>query len=40
VGADQAWLERLINRRVRLGNWAEGIQRRPGDVKTVIDFTL
>jgi threonine dehydrogenase-like Zn-dependent dehydrogenase len=40
VGADQAWLERLISRRVGLGDWAEGLERRPDDVKTVIDFTL
>jgi len=40
VGADQAWLERLISRRVRVGDWAEAMQRRPDDVKTVIDFTL
>jgi len=40
VAADQAWLERLISRRVGLGDWVEGMQRRPDDVKTVIDFTL
>jgi threonine dehydrogenase-like Zn-dependent dehydrogenase len=40
VGADQAWLERLISRRVSLGQWAEAMQRRPDDVKTVIDLTL
>jgi threonine dehydrogenase-like Zn-dependent dehydrogenase len=40
AGADQAWLDRLISRRVGLGEWAEGLQRRPDDVKTVIDFTL
>jgi threonine dehydrogenase-like Zn-dependent dehydrogenase len=40
VGVDQAWLEGLISRRVGLGDWAEGMQRRPDDVKTVIDFTL
>jgi hypothetical protein len=25
---------------VHLGDWDEGLQRRPDDVKTVIDFTL
>jgi threonine dehydrogenase-like Zn-dependent dehydrogenase len=40
VAADQAWLERLVSRRVGLREWAEGMQRRPEDVKTVIDFTL
>jgi threonine dehydrogenase-like Zn-dependent dehydrogenase len=40
VEADQVWLERLISRRVGVEEWAEGIQRRPDDVKTVIDFTL
>jgi hypothetical protein len=29
-----------ISRRVHLGDWDEGLQRRPDDVKTVIDFTL
>jgi threonine dehydrogenase-like Zn-dependent dehydrogenase len=38
--ADQAWLERLVTRRVPVGDWAEAMQRRPDDVKTVIDFTL
>jgi glucose 1-dehydrogenase len=37
--ADQTWLEGLINRRVRLGEWADAMQRRPDDVKTVIDVT-
>jgi threonine dehydrogenase-like Zn-dependent dehydrogenase len=40
VRADQAWLEGVISRRVRLAEWAEGMQRRPDDVKTVIDFAL
>jgi glucose 1-dehydrogenase len=40
VGADQAWLERLVSRRVSLGQWEAGMQRRPDDVKTVIDLTL
>ena len=40
AAADQAWLERLISRRVGLGQWAEAMQRRPDDVKTVIDLTL
>jgi hypothetical protein len=40
AAADQAWLERLISRRVGLGDWTEVMQRRPNDVKTVIDLTL
>ena len=40
AAADQAWLERLISRRVGLAGWAEAMQRRPDDVKTVIDLTL
>jgi glucose 1-dehydrogenase len=40
AAADQAWLERLVTRRVPVGDWAEAMQRRPDDVKTVIDFTL
>jgi len=29
AAADQAWLERLISRRVGLGDWTEVMQRRP-----------
>jgi threonine dehydrogenase-like Zn-dependent dehydrogenase len=38
--ADRAWLGRLITRRVPLHRWAEALEPQPGDVKTVIDFTL
>ena len=38
--ADQAWLARLISRRVPLSNWQEALERRPGDIKVVIDFRL
>jgi threonine dehydrogenase-like Zn-dependent dehydrogenase len=38
--ADAAWLERLISRRVPLSNWQEALERRPGDIKVVIDFRL
>jgi glucose 1-dehydrogenase len=37
--ADQPWLERLITRRVPLDQWPEALQRRPDDVKAVIDLT-
>ena len=37
--AGQAWLERLVSRRSGLEAWAEGLQRRPDDVSSVIDFT-
>jgi glucose 1-dehydrogenase len=36
---DQHWLERLITRRVPLDQWPEALQRRPDDVKAVIDLT-
>jgi hypothetical protein len=35
---DQPWLERLITRRVPLGRWPEALQRRPDDVKVVLDL--
>ncbi|HVJ43991.1 MAG TPA: glucose 1-dehydrogenase [Dongiaceae bacterium] len=35
-----AWLERLITRRVALSRWREAFERRPGDIKTVIDFAV
>jgi glucose 1-dehydrogenase len=37
--ADQPWLERMITRRVPLGEWPDALQRRPDDVKAVIDLT-
>jgi threonine dehydrogenase-like Zn-dependent dehydrogenase len=36
--ADPSWLERLITRRVPLDHWSEALQRRPDDVKAVIDL--
>jgi glucose 1-dehydrogenase len=36
--ADQQWLERLITRRVPLDRWSDALQRRPDDVKVVIDL--
>jgi glucose 1-dehydrogenase len=36
--ADQPWLERLVTRRVPLGRWPDALQRRPDDVKVVIDL--
>jgi len=38
--ADRAWLERLITRRVPLDHWHDALERRPDDVKVVIDFTV
>jgi threonine dehydrogenase-like Zn-dependent dehydrogenase len=38
VRADAGWLDRLITRRVPLAQWADAIERRPQDVKTVIEF--
>jgi glucose 1-dehydrogenase len=38
ANADQQWLERLITRRIPLSHWSEALQRRPDDVKAVIDL--
>ena len=38
--ADQAWLQRLISRRVAIADWASAFRRQPDDIKVVIDFTL
>jgi threonine dehydrogenase-like Zn-dependent dehydrogenase len=38
--ADQGWLGRLITRRTPLADWAEAVERRPGDIKVVVDFSL
>jgi threonine dehydrogenase-like Zn-dependent dehydrogenase len=36
--ADHDWLARLISRRVSLADWQQALQRRPGEVKVVLDF--
>lgn len=36
--ADRNWLDRLITRRVPMDRWTEAVQRRPGDIKVIIDF--
>lgn len=37
--ADPAWLRRLISRRVPLEQYADAFERRPDDVKVVVDLT-
>jgi glucose 1-dehydrogenase len=37
--ADQRWLERLITRRVPLSRWSDALQRRPDDVKAVVELS-
>jgi threonine dehydrogenase-like Zn-dependent dehydrogenase len=37
--ADRDWLRRLITRRVPLSRFAEALERRPDDVKVVLDLT-
>ena len=39
VKADKSWLSRLITRRVPLSRWHEAYEKRPGEIKVVIDFT-
>jgi threonine dehydrogenase-like Zn-dependent dehydrogenase len=39
AAADRDWLRRVITRRVPLALWREAYERRPGDVKTVLEFT-
>jgi threonine dehydrogenase-like Zn-dependent dehydrogenase len=36
--ADPAWLERVVNRRVPLGDWLLALERREDDVKVVINL--
>lgn len=38
AAADPAWLEQLITRRARPEDAAQALQRRPEDIKVVIDF--
>ena len=37
--ADSNWLAALITRRVPLASWADALDRRPDDVKVVVDLT-
>lgn len=39
AAADPAWLAELITRRVPLARWTEALDRRPDDVKVVVDLT-
>lgn len=36
--ADHRWLERLVTRRVPLGQWQDAYTRQPDDVKVVLEF--
>jgi hypothetical protein len=36
--ADKAWLTRLISRRVPLSQWQQALERRPDDIKVIVDF--
>jgi threonine dehydrogenase-like Zn-dependent dehydrogenase len=36
--ADRSWLERVITRRVPLARWRDAYEKRPGDIKTVLEF--
>ena len=38
AAADRFWLSLLVTRKVPLGHWQEAYQRRPGGVKTVLQF--
>jgi threonine dehydrogenase-like Zn-dependent dehydrogenase len=36
---DRSWLSRLITRRESLAGWENALQRKPGDIKVILDFT-
>jgi hypothetical protein len=36
--ADRGWLDRLVTRWVPLAAWVEALERRDGDVKTVVEI--
>lgn len=38
VAGDRAWLGRIITRRVPLGSWTDGLDRRTDDVKVIVDL--
>ncbi len=37
--ADRKWLSRLISRKERSGNWQQALERKPDDIKVVIEFS-
>jgi len=37
--ADKAWLDRLSTRREPLDRWTESLERHPGDIKVIVDFS-
>jgi threonine dehydrogenase-like Zn-dependent dehydrogenase len=37
--ADPRWLADLITRQVPIGQWADAYARKPGDIKTILNFT-
>jgi threonine dehydrogenase-like Zn-dependent dehydrogenase len=37
--AERSWLQGVITRREPLTSWRSAFQRRPGDVKVVLDFS-
>lgn len=37
--ADEAWLSRLITRRVPVEQWTQALEQQPDDIKVVIDFS-
>ena len=37
--ADQAWLDRLITRRMPVGQWSQAPENRADDIKVIVDFT-
>jgi glucose 1-dehydrogenase len=38
AATDHDWLDGLITRRVPLDQWGDALERRPGDIKNVIQF--
>jgi|SRR5581483_5191286 len=38
ANADRSWLSRLISRKEPVANWQQALQRRPDDIKVVIEF--
>jgi threonine dehydrogenase-like Zn-dependent dehydrogenase len=38
AAAERGWLERMVSRRVAVDEWSDALQRRPDDVKVVIEL--
>jgi hypothetical protein len=39
LDADREWLRKLVSRRVPVDNWRDALQRKPEDIKVIVEFS-